>query len=145
MTICPDYFSAYKTDALNAYGINKKEYRSKGVYSPSNNTKDTTLRDIFKSVTYDIDEILFGIALFTSNKQKTRFEIDFDGQNFTEHIEITTKYWGTYGRCFSLHPKDHVLKLGVHQIEIVARMGIYIYFGYPGQFMYNTKTKVGHD
>ena len=143
LTICPAYLSAYKDDVLNAYGMDKKEYRKKGVYSPSNNTQGTDLRAIFKSVTYDIDEILFRAVIKTTNRQKARFDIDFDGPNFTEHIDITTKYWDSFGRCFSMHPKDHVLKLGVRLVDFVARMDVYIYFGHPGQFLHsNTKSKV---
>ena len=71
------------------------------------------------------------------------FEITFEGNNFTKHLHITTKYYQYFGRCYSIHPKDHVLKLGVNAIEIVARLKVYTYFGHPGQFTYsNTKTKV---
>lgn len=143
LTICPDYHAAYKENALKAYGMDKAEYRTKGVYAPSNNAENMDLRSIFNSVTYDIDEILFRADIFTSSKQKTHFYIEFDGPNFTEHIDITTKYWPTFGRCYSMHPKDHVLRLGVRKLDIVARIDIYIYFGHPGQFLNpNTKSKV---
>ena len=143
LTICPTYTAAYKDDVLKAYGIKKKEYRHKAVYSPSKNSRDMDLRAIFKSVTYDIEEMLFRIVIKTTNRQKARFDIEFDKPNFTDHIDVKTIYWDSYGRCFSIYPKDHVLKLGVRLIEFVARIDVYIYFGHPGQFLHpNTKSKV---
>ena len=146
LTICPTYYSAYKDDVLKVYGIDKKAYQRKGVYSPSNNNKDTDLRAIFNAITYDIDEVLSRIVIRTNSNtsQQTKFTIDFEGSNFTEHIAITTKYWPVYGRCFSINPKDHVLKKGVINIDLMARIDIYIYFGHPGQFTYkSTTSKVG--
>ena len=72
-----------------------------------------------------------------------RFNVEFSNDRFTEYLEITTKYWPTFGRCYSMHPRNHVLKFGVYGIDIVARVNLFIYFGYPGQFMYpNSKAKV---
>ena len=144
LTICPSYGSAYKEDILKFYGMDKENYRRKGVYFPSNHTYGDDLRHIFQSITHDIHEILFRISIFTNNRKTSYFEINFEGNNFTDHLHITTKYYPYFGRCYSIHPKDHVLKLGVNAIEIVARLKIYAYFGHPGQFTYfNTKTKVG--
>ena len=113
------------------------------MYQPTNHTPGMTLRAIFRSVTHDINEILFRISLTTNSRQLSYFDIDFESANFTEHLEITTKYYYYYGRCFSVTPKDHIIKLGVNAIEIVARFKIYVYFGHSGQFTYfNTKTKV---
>ena len=83
---------------------------------------------------------------------RTRYDV-FNGQSsFVEtfdavnenrkHIKITTKHSPTYGKCYSIRPRTHVLKYGILVVDIVARMDIMIYLGYPGQFMYNTKTKV---
>ena len=144
LTICPAYDSAYKDYVLEAHGIDKEKYRTKGIYSPTiNNRTNTDLRDIFDSITYDVDEILFRVVIKTMDKQKPKIKINFGGSNFTEHVDITTKYWPSYGRCFSMHPTDGILEMGVTGIEIASRISIYVYFGYPGQFMYvNTKSKV---
>ena len=88
-------------------------------------------------------ELLFRISIYTNTRKTSYFGIEFDENNFTDHLDIKTKYYHYFGRCYSIHPKDHVLKLGVNAIEIVARLKIYAYFGHPGQFTYfNTKTKV---
>ena len=100
------------------------------------------LRRVFNSITYEIKELLHRVRIDTLDKENRRFTVEFDGSNSTEHIEIITKYWDSYGRCYSIRPRHHVLKLGVTGIEIVGRVEIWVHFGYPGQFMYNTKTKV---
>ena len=102
------------------------------------NSKSPDLREIFNSITYNAEEILSSIIIHTVNK---KFNIDFGGSNFTAHVDITTKFWNSFGRCYSIHPKDHVIKLGITRFEIVAHMGIYVYLGYPGQSM-QTKSKV---
>ena len=145
LTICPDYHYAYKKEALQKYGLTKDQYRLKAMYSPIHihGTSSTNLKRIFNAVTYNINEILHRIVISTSNKNDPHFNIDFNSSNFTQYIDISTKYWPTYGRCYSIHPKEHVLELGVWGIDIVSRINIYIYFGYPGQFMYPTsKSKV---
>ena len=83
------------------------------------------------------------MVIVTKSTQESRINIEFNGTNTSEYIEITTKYWHSFGRCYSIHPKDNVIKLGPQNFDIVSRMDVYIYFGYPGQFMHpNSKTKV---
>ena len=145
LTICPDYHYAYKEEVLQSYGLNKEKYREQAMYSPTHvhGTKFVNLERFFNSVTYSIDEILHSIIISSNNKNDPHFDIDFNQPNFTEYIDIHTKYWPTYGRCYSIRPKDYVTRLGVWGIDIISRINIYIYFGYPGQFMYPTsKSKV---
>ena len=141
-TICPTYQSAYNDNTLEKYGMEKHNYRREGKYSPTFNNEGFDLREIFNSITYNVEEIMLYMEISTLDRHHSKFEIEFEGTNTTDHIHIGTKYSDTFGRCYSIHPKDHVIKLGVTKIDIVARLDIYIYFGYPGQFMYNTKTKV---
>ena len=143
LTICPAYEASYRNDILHEYGMNKRKYSREGAYIPRNYTPRVNLRDIFEAVTHDIDEVLFSISIYTNHRSNPVFTIDFGANNFTEHIRITEKYYHYFGRCFSIIPRDHVLRFGINAIEIVGRIDIYIYFGHPGQFMYsNTKSKV---
>ena len=148
LTICPEYEYAYKEDLLNSYGMNKRKYRSGTFFSLRNQATGQDLRAIFNSITYDVDEILHKIKFYTKKRlnpsnSKTFATINFEYSNFTKHIDVTTKYSRTLGRCFGIRPKEHILKLGVTKISITARIDIYVYFGYPGQFTYtNTKSKV---
>ena len=141
LVICPSYGAAYKDDMLNHYGINKQKYRTKGHFTPNNKSENIDPRKVFNSITHDVTELLHSVKIYPLDRH-VKFTTDFDELNHTQYIKITTKYWHNYGRCFSIQPKDHVLKTGVTIIDIIARMNVYVYFGYPGQFMYNTKTKV---
>ena len=141
-TICPTFQSAYKENTLKKYGLEKHEYRREGKYFAAYKNATSDLREIFNDITYDIEEMLLRIKISTLDRQKPKFKIDFGEANTTEHLHIGTKYSDTFGRCYCIHPKDHIIELGVTKIDIVARIDIYVYFGYPGQFMYNTKTKV---
>ena len=66
-----------------------------------------------------------------------------DSTNDSELLQVITKYKGSsLGTCYSIRPKDPIVGLGIFKIDFVARLGIYVYLGYPGQFMYLAKTKV---
>ena len=145
LTICPSYHSAYKNDVLKYYGIEKAKYRKTGTYRPNNDTTESDLQEVFKAITYDVNEMLSRMEIVTSSLNTPYYVIDFTRNNFTKHLDITTKFWSTFGRCYSLHPNDDVLKLGVTAITFETSMNIYVYFGYPGQLMYaNTKSKVSY-
>ena len=131
---------------MNFFGLTKTGYRLEGKFNPTQKSNATIdLRNVFNLVTHDIHELLHNVVIFTIDATQSEFVEDFnDGlnKNDTINIEITTKYHNNLGRCFSIRPKRHVIKLGVASIDFVAKMGIYVYFGHPGQYMYNTKTKV---
>ena len=149
LTICASYDDAYNDDILNQYGMNKGKYRRSGHYTPTNNyTGDMNLREVFNSISYDVEEMLYQVRFVTnsplSNTRQSVFRVDFrkDLANVTKNANIHTVYWANFGRCYSLRPKDHVLKETIISVLIWSRMSIYVYFGYPGQFMYKTKSKV---
>ena len=142
-TICPDYFVAYKERILEEYGLSKENYRENGVYYNKKFQGNADLRSIFNLITYDLNEIISRIKIRTSSKPMRSIIIDFDNTNQSEYLSITTKYSFNYGRCYSIHPKDHILQLEVLSIEIFSRMHMYIYFGCQGQFQHpNTQSKV---
>ena len=142
LTICPGYRYAYKDDVLKSYGMEKWRLRRGGLYAPQNYSEGMDLRKVFNSVTYEIEELLLYIKIYTLDREKSQITIDFQGLNTTRHLKIVTKYKYTYGKCYSIQPRDHVVQLAIVKVDILARYGIYVYFGYPGQFMYNTKSKV---
>lgn len=142
LTICPAYEHAYKDAFLKNYGMDKKALRSGGSYAPTNYREGMDLRKVFDSITHDIKELLTYIKIYTLDREQSQFTVDFQGSNATQHIEVVTKYQNNLGKCYSIQPRGHVIQLGVVKIDIAARYDIYVYFGYPGQFMYKTKTKV---
>ena len=140
LTICPEYFAAYNKTVLQNYGIKKEDY-AKGHFYPTKNGADKSPRDIFYEVSYDVEEILNGIRIHTLNKKTPYIDIDFNKINFDQDITITTKFKNTFGRCYSIIPKQDIQTLGIVGMIFEAKMDIYIYFGHPGQFL-NQKQKV---
>ena len=143
-TVCPAYESAYKEDVLKYYGLTKSDYRSKGVFYPKANGTSLDPRQLFRNATHDVNDIFFKIVMKTLSYATPSYEIDFSANDdFSKNISITTKYYEHFGRCYSIHPKGEILKLGVTSMYFITKINIYVYFGYPGQFMYsNTKSKV---
>ena len=60
-TVCPSYLSAYNRDALESYGLDKRSYLE-GNYL--RNSSDNGW-DVFKRVTYDIDDLLDNFTVNT--------------------------------------------------------------------------------
>ena len=146
MIVCPGFFAAYNLQSLDIYGLSKEEYKHSGKYSPFENGNGTNLREVFNEVSHDVDDIIKGIRIKTLDKQNPYFDIDFSESNFEENINIATKFWNTFGRCYSIIPKAEVLKHGVYNIIIETFMDVYVYFGHPGQFTSsNRNQKVFND
>lgn len=148
LTVCPEYHAAYKEVVLEEYGLKKKDYRKRGHYLPKNgkdynDTWQHSGTEIFNNVTHDIREILHELVIRTKNSNTTRYIIDFEEKDIFKYVDIVTKFWPSFGRCFNILPKKNVVQQGITRIETRARISIYIYLGYPGQFMHsNSKTKV---
>ena len=58
-----------------------------------------------------------------------------------ESIDIVPKF-SHLGKCFSVRPKPDIVKKGIVSIAFTSYMDMYVYIGYPGQFKYNTRTRV---
>ena len=142
--VCPHYDVAYKTDMIEMYGLNKNNYRRNGIYVPTKNYNYSKgLRTVFNDVTFDVHEILKQIRISTSDLENDWIvETLNSSRKYLTNLIIVTKYQRNLGRCYSIRPKQNVIKLGILSIDFVAKIPFYIYLGYPGQFNYNTKTKV---
>ena len=134
LIVCPGYFAAYNLQSLESFGLKKEEYKHFGKFVPHKNRNGTNLRDVFNDISHDVDEIIKGIRIKTLDKQNPYVDIDFSEENFKEKIDVTTKFWNTFGRCYSIIPKIDVLQLGVYSFIIETFMDVYVYFGHPGQF-----------
>ena len=145
LIICPDYDFAFKREILRQYGIDSDEYRQ-GNFRPSNDTKNhCNLQDIFNDITQNLHELLYKVKFTTLDRRNRTFVEVFSRENpkqNAENVDVVTKYTNTLGRCYSIRPRAHVVRLGILRVEITARLDIYVYLGYPGQFMYNTKKRV---
>ena len=142
-TVCPAYESAYKENVLQYYGLTTDDYRKNGIFYPTRNGNNIDPRLMFLNVTHDLHDIFFKIKMTTLSYDVPVYVIDFSEGNVSSNISITTKFYHHFGRCYSIHPKGDILKLGITSIYFITKINIYVYFGYPGQFMYsNTKSKV---
>lgn len=148
LTVCPSFDFAFKKDVMNRYGLDSTKYRKEGEYTPENNDySNMDLHKTFDHITHEIYEILLSIRIFTLDHEHSVFLVKFN-ENETEPdlVKIVTTYQPNLGKCYSIQPKEMVLKLGIRVVEFVARIGIYVYLGYPGQFTHHiTKTKVHID
>ena len=143
-TICPAYESAYKENVLKYYGLTKSDYRHNGMFYPTANGTNVDPRNLFLNVTHDVQDIFIKIIMKTLSYDFPTYEVDFSSNNdFSKNLSITTKFYEHFGRCYSMHPTGDLLKLGITSMYFITKINIYVYFGYPGQFMYsNTKSKV---
>ena len=142
LIVCPRYDVAYKGDVMESLGLTKSGYRRLGQFHPTKNHNDNiSLQEVFNLVTYDVHELISKVRVEGKHWGKIE-ETLTQHKNVTEHLDITTKYRPTLGKCYSIRPRSHLIKLGIAIIDIVARNSIYVYMGYPGQYMYDTKFKV---
>lgn len=144
LIVCPSYEVAYNDSQLQSYGLTRRKYRSEGAFhSTNNNGRNTSLRQIFDDVTHDVSDMLSEVRFDTLDIDHNTFVEKIKPSNEdSEHIKVTTKYFDSFGRCYSIRPRSHVSKHGINLVDIIASMDITIYLGYPGQFMFNTKTRV---
>ena len=83
------------------------------------------------------------ILFLNLNQKEPKISIDFSEDRATERILINTKFYATFGRCYSIEMPDDIISNGIISIEFIAKVDIYVYFGHPGQFMHvDTKAKV---
>ena len=97
-----------------------------GHFTPQKNGNRTDLREIFYDVTHNVEEIFDRMRIKTLNKKIPEIHINFKDGNFLEHINITTKFWNNFGRCYSIIPKRIIQKLGIVDIIFEAKMSIYV-------------------
>ena len=90
-----------------------------------------------------MDEVLHRVKIKTLDLNRREILEEFsDDDRDMQNIEVVTKYSKNLGKCYSVRPKPDIVRLGITDITIIAHMDIYVYMGYPGQFMYNTRTRV---
>ena len=143
LIICPTYEKAFNDEMLRKYGIDPIRYRL-GYFSPTNaRYKNLNLQEIFNNITHSVRELLYWVKFTTFDRNNRTFVEDFTSANDNiENFDVITKYTDTLGRCYSIRPRAHIVRMGIVKMDILARTDVFIYLGYPGQFMYNTKARV---
>jgi hypothetical protein len=127
---------AYKKNALEYYGLDVQNYvRGKTFYSAKDGA-DVDPRQLFNNITYNISEIFSKIVVRTLNQKEPKITIDLSSKNFSDRLIIVTKYYAIFGRCYCIQLSDEIIQFGIISIAIQTKVNIYVYFGYPGQFMH---------
>ena len=142
--VCPIWDFAYKDDILKDYGLTQENYRRKGLWSPHNDRNASRdLRDVYDNITYQLHEILRKITFHTTDIEHDEIRHEFSAKtNGSGVLRVVKKYKDSLGTCYSIRPKDRVVKLGIFKVDFLAQFGIYVYLVHPGQFKYMAKTKV---
>ena len=141
LSICPGFTVAYKDASLQIYGLDRNMYRFNGVYVNLTNNSLDDPKDIYDSITHDLDEILSSMTFYTGASDN--LEIKFNKTHLYDDIEITITHGAPFGKCYGILPKANLLEQSIQAIGFVSHIDVCVYFGYPGQMMHpNTKTKV---
>ena len=141
--VCPSYQMAYKTDIMEYYGLIREEYVKGSSFYPKQHSSGTDPRQLFDSITYKASEIFSKIVVHTLDINEPKITIDLSEGNTSERLTMKTKYTATFGRCYSVELSEKIIHYGIIDIAFETKIDIYVYFGYPGQFMHvDTKAKV---
>ena len=141
--VCPSYQAAYKIDAMEYYGLNRRSYVNGSLFYPIKQGEDIDLRYVFENITYRANELFSEIVVNTLSTDEPKIEIDVSERNLYEMVNIDTKYSATFGRCYSIQLSEKIIRHGIISVAFKTKRDVYVYFGHPGQFMHvNTKAKV---
>ena len=106
---------------------------------------------LFERATYDLHEILHSMSIGTDDPTQPQIIMAFGNQSKTANqtledekiAKFSTKFYDVFGRCFELEINPEVTALGISNIIIKGKVGVYVYIHHPEQFTeVDTKTKV---
>ena len=155
LTICPDYFEAFRKEELTKFNITKRDIRTFDFIKFNSTTLDTleqyhkvthNLRDIVQKFTISMTKALKGtkhtkisyihgpISQIEGSKEK--FET-------LDETKWTTQYYQVFGRCFTYQMPDELRESQIAFVQITAKMQSLLYIHHPGQFSWiDSDTKV---
>ena len=90
-------------------------------------------KQVFYDVTYELHELLESIIVQTDNVSNHRLSIDLKEKS--KDVKVDSMHYKTFGRCYSMQLGKEIVAQGVHRIEFLSSMNLYIYFHHPGQFL----------
>lgn len=151
LSICADFFDAYKTDILENYDSSPENIRS--LKFP--NTSYLESLPLFESVTLNLTELIQSVEFnfhepFPGTKvshlllaQEVNEENDQYMVKTLENEDWIQKNWLTLGRCYTYKLPQELRKLNVRSITIVTNVNLLVYIHHPGQFWWvDTDTKI---
>lgn len=124
---------------LQKLGSDRRTYQAMNFAT----TTSQSPQEVFRLVTFELHEIMKKISIRTTNYDSPKITLDMSMPNNDSIVTWNTKYKELFGRCYSMELSNLVTKMGIIQMTFKAKMGIYIYIHYPGQFNdFDSKTKV---
>ena len=103
------------------------------------NTKESA-KQVFVDITYELHELLEYIIVHTDNF--SNLEVSLNLKEESKDAKVDVIYYKTFGRCYSIQIGKKIIAQGVHKIEFLSTMNVYIYFHHPGQFHSRSKSKL---
>ena len=155
LTICPDYFEAFKEEELTKFNITKRDIRVFDFMKFNSTSLDTW--EQYQKVTHNLQDIVekFTISMTKALKGSRHTKVSFINgpmsqiEGSKEKLESldetnwTTQYYQVFGRCFTYKMPDELRESQIAFIEITAKMQSLLYIHHPGQFSWiDSDTKV---
>ena len=98
-------------------------------------------KQVFIDITYELHELLEYIIVHTDNF--SNHDVSIDLKEKSNIVKIDTMPIKTFGRCFAIQLGKEIVSQGVHAIDFLSNMNLYVYFHHPGQFLsIDTKSKL---
>ena len=131
LTVCPDYFPAYKPGVLHKYGMTTKDI--KNFNYPSNITK--SISEIYHQSSHSIEELIEQIEISTIRKLNdsgaNRFYLKFSSKVAESYLEGSAHFlaqidheyfWSVknttnFGQCYSMKTPKWILDLKVSKTQ----------------------------
>ena len=98
-------------------------------------------KQVFIDITYELHELLEYIIVHTDNF--SNHDVSIDLKEKQKDVKIDIMHSKTYGRCYSIQLGKKIVGQGVHAIDFLSSINLYVYFHHPGQFLsIDTKSKL---
>ena len=98
-------------------------------------------KQVFIDITYELHELLEYIIVHTDNF--SNHDVSIDLKEKSNIVKIDTMPIKTFGRCYAIQLGKEIVSQGVHAIDFLSNMNLYVYFHHPGQFLsIDTKSKL---
>ena len=124
VTICPDYWKAYKTQILKKFNSSASEIRNLNFPKVENMTS----YEFYQLVTYDLEEFLIDMFITTHMNTETQYSSYHYTKNINNHptmvhydnVEVLdisqgwiTQLYKNFGRCYTFTVPKRIQKHGV--------------------------------
>ena len=139
----------FQRELLEELGLSISQYKNGEFHVQRINGSTSAPKDpwaFYRKATHDLHEVVESVKIFTTdpNHPSLKFSIGDKNDLLNESVgKFEEKNYDTFGRCFSLNINENVTSLGIITVDVVTRIGQYVYLHHPGQFLeLDSRTKV---